>query len=51
MFYLFCSRAEHSNRMRPLVAGSVGPLGACLHDGSEYSGNYVDNMSIEVSDE
>ena len=27
-------------RMRPLVAASIGPYGACLHDGSEYHGNY-----------
>jgi S-methylmethionine-dependent homocysteine/selenocysteine methylase len=25
-----------------LVAGSVGPYGACLGDGSEYTGDYVD---------
>ena len=30
-----------------LVAGSVGPYGACQHDGSEYHGNYVDHMSRE----
>ncbi len=28
------------NRGRPLVAGSVGPYGAFLADGSEYRGNY-----------
>ncbi|XP_033761050.1 homocysteine S-methyltransferase YbgG-like [Pecten maximus] len=28
-----------------LVAGSVGPYGACLHDGSEYTGKYMDNVS------
>jgi homocysteine S-methyltransferase len=27
-------------RLRPLVAASVGPYGAFLHDGSEYRGNY-----------
>jgi len=31
-----------------LVAGSVGPYGACQHDGSEYTGKYVDNMTIQV---
>uniref|UniRef100_H3APQ6 Zgc:172121 n=1 Tax=Latimeria chalumnae TaxID=7897 RepID=H3APQ6_LATCH len=30
-----------------LIAGSVGPYGAFLHDGSEYTGSYVDLMSIE----
>lgn len=28
-----------------LVAGSVGPYGACQHDASEYHGRYVDGMS------
>jgi homocysteine S-methyltransferase len=28
------------NRPRPLVAASIGPYGAYLHDGSEYRGNY-----------
>jgi len=27
-------------RLRPLVAASIGPYGACLADGSEYHGNY-----------
>ena len=31
-----------------LVAGSVGPYGACQHDGSEYTGKYVENMTIQV---
>lgn len=30
-----------------LIAGSVGPYGAFLHDGSEYTGNYVTDMSIQ----
>ncbi|KAK3096171.1 hypothetical protein FSP39_024012 [Pinctada imbricata] len=30
-----------------LVAASVGPYGAILCDGSEYSGQYVDKLSIE----
>jgi homocysteine S-methyltransferase len=34
------SEARHG-RLRPLVAASVGPYGACLHDGSEYHGNYA----------
>ncbi|HNL00860.1 MAG TPA: homocysteine S-methyltransferase family protein, partial [Leptospiraceae bacterium] len=28
------------NRLRPLIAASIGPYGAFLHDGSEYRGNY-----------
>ena len=32
--------AHRVARLRPLVAASVGPYGAALADGSEYSGNY-----------
>lgn len=32
----------------PLVAGSVGPYGAFLLDGSEYTGAYAEEMSVEV---
>ena len=28
-------------RGHSLVGGSVGPYGACLHDGSEYTGRYL----------
>jgi len=31
---------SRTGRLKPLVAASVGPFGACLHDGSEYHGNY-----------
>ncbi len=31
---------DHDQRLRPLVAASVGPYGAYLADGSEYTGNY-----------
>lgn len=31
---------QRSGRLRPLVAASVGPYGACLADGSEYHGEY-----------
>lgn len=34
-------------RVAPLIAGSIGPYGACQHDGSEYHGNYVDHMTQE----
>ena len=37
----FLEQAEADTaRRRPLVAASVGPYGAHLHDGSEYHGNY-----------
>lgn len=29
------------------VAGSVGPYGACLHDGSEYTGSYCKDITKE----
>uniref|UniRef100_A0A3B4AJG0 Hcy-binding domain-containing protein n=1 Tax=Periophthalmus magnuspinnatus TaxID=409849 RepID=A0A3B4AJG0_9GOBI len=29
------------------VAGSIGPYGAFLHDGSEYTGDYAKEMSVE----
>ena len=32
--------AQDHNMIRPLVAASIGPYGAYLADGSEYSGNY-----------
>ena len=33
-------RSDGDDRIRPLVAASIGPYGACLHDGSEYHGRY-----------
>ncbi|XP_051567577.1 uncharacterized protein LOC127448768 [Myxocyprinus asiaticus] len=35
------------DRREPLVAGSVGPYGAFLHDRSEYTGAYEDRMAVE----
>jgi homocysteine S-methyltransferase len=32
--------ADHPGSKRPLVAASIGPYGAILHDGSEYTGKY-----------
>ena len=43
-FFMFTA-----DRVKPLVVGSLGPYGACQADCSEYSGEYVDNMSVEVS--
>jgi homocysteine S-methyltransferase len=31
---------NRAGRLKPLVATSIGPYGACMHDGSEYHGNY-----------
>ncbi|KAL6448426.1 hypothetical protein ACFW04_000388 [Cataglyphis niger] len=38
--------ANVANR-KPLIAGSCGPYGAFLHDGSEYTGSYCPNVSRE----
>ncbi len=45
----FWSRsANRENRLRPLVAASVGPYGAYLADGSEYTGDYdLDEAGLE----
>ncbi|XP_034230707.1 homocysteine S-methyltransferase-like isoform X2 [Thrips palmi] len=37
-----------SCKVRPLIAGSVGPYGASLHDGSEYRGEYADTVSRQT---
>jgi len=34
------SRDNSTNERRPLIAGSVGPYGAAMSDGSEYTGDY-----------
>jgi homocysteine S-methyltransferase len=36
----WAEEANRAGRPRPIVAASVGPYGAFLHDGSEYRGNY-----------
>lgn len=33
------------NAQSPLIAASIGPYGAHLHDGSEYSGSYAETVS------
>lgn len=38
-----------SGQRCPLVAGSLGPYGAFLHNGSEYTGDYAEKMSVQVS--
>lgn len=37
---------NHAKRQKPLVAASVGPYGAYLADGSEFTGNY--GLSLEA---
>ena len=36
-------------KTKPLVAAALGPYGAYLADGSEYSGDYMDKVTSEVS--
>uniref|UniRef100_A0A8C1KNP2 Zgc:172121 n=1 Tax=Cyprinus carpio TaxID=7962 RepID=A0A8C1KNP2_CYPCA len=43
----FMSSTVSENRREPVVAGSVGPYGAFLHDGSEYTGAYEEKMTVE----
>lgn len=38
--YFQSSKFQHNYRIRPIVAASIGPYGAYLADGSEYTGNY-----------
>ncbi|XP_063989527.1 homocysteine S-methyltransferase-like [Diachasmimorpha longicaudata] len=36
---------ETRSEERPLIAGSCGPYGASLHDGSEYTGSYAGSVT------
>lgn len=38
---------NQAGQTHALVAGSVGPYGAFLHNGSEYTGAYAKDMSVE----
>ncbi|KAJ8970694.1 hypothetical protein NQ314_001076 [Rhamnusium bicolor] len=33
---------------KPLIVGAVGPYGASLHDGSEYTGSYIKTTSVDT---
>ncbi|KAM3620455.1 uncharacterized protein V6R79_023755 [Siganus canaliculatus] len=43
----FVSECRPAGQRCPLVAGSVGPYGAFLHNGSEYTGAYAENMNVD----
>ncbi|KAE8294432.1 hypothetical protein D5F01_LYC07385 [Larimichthys crocea] len=43
----FVCDSRPAEQRHPLVAGSVGPYGAFLLDGSEYTGAYAEEMSVE----
>lgn len=48
---LYTKERKIRDENRPLIAGSVGPYGAALHDGSEYSGSYGSTVSVtEIMD-
>lgn len=36
---------------KPRIAGSCGPYGASLHDGSEYTGEYAPSVTVEMMKE
>lgn len=40
--------SENANAKVPMIAASIGPYGAHLHDGSEYTGCYADYVSKET---
>lgn len=47
---VYCKEIQDGLKVKnrkPLIAGSCGPYGACLHDGSEYTGSYCINVSRE----
>ncbi|KAJ2938127.1 hypothetical protein O0L34_g3701 [Tuta absoluta] len=49
--YLKECHTNHLPSRKILIAGSVGPYGACLNDCSEYTGNYADKVSTEAMQE
>lgn len=42
---------NNPNSSNVLIAGSIGPYGASLLDGSEYTGNYENSTSVETMEE
>ncbi|XP_055616457.1 BMP-2-inducible protein kinase [Toxorhynchites rutilus septentrionalis] len=39
-------KVENKSHKIPWVVGSIGPYGAHLHDGSEYTGSYADTLPL-----
>lgn len=37
--------------MTPIIAGSIGPYGASLHNASEYTGSYMNHVSLKEMEE
>ncbi|XP_055681701.1 uncharacterized protein LOC129789088 [Lutzomyia longipalpis] len=44
----FLAEAPQVPKELPWILGSIGPYGAHLHDGSEYTGEYADTVDAEV---
>lgn len=44
---IYMSKKECSNEKAAMIYASIGPYGAMLHDGSEYTGSYCDKMTAE----
>ena len=45
--YMSKKECKMSNAKAPMIYASIGPYGAMLHDGSEYTGSYCDTMTAE----
>lgn len=43
----YWEKVKSKGGRKPLVAGSIGPYGAHLANGSEYNGQYVDELSVQ----
>lgn len=39
-------KSQVNGQQKPLIFGSIGPYGAHLHDGSEYTGSYEKKISV-----
>lgn len=39
---------ETKSDEKPRIAGVIGPYGAVLHDGSEYTGSYADKVTSDL---
>lgn len=40
---------QSKGRNIPLIGGSIGPYGASLHNGSEYTGSYINTTNEQVN--
>ena len=40
---------SNPSSLQPLIAGSVGPFAVSFFNASEYHGNYVEEVSVEVN--